>query len=165
MSNDDGTPPNDPVSAGRDQEPERRPNGTFAPGTSGNPSGRPKGSRARVLEALDEVAEDAAGGIVAALATRAQAGDPQAAALVLARVWPARKGRSLVLPELAQAGTTAEGFAALIAAMAEGIITPEEAGAVGAVLTARQQAVEVADLAARLEALEAAHSDASEPSP
>jgi hypothetical protein len=105
---------------------------------------------------MDRRAEDAAGAIIEALVSRARSGDPQAAGMVLARVWPTRKGRPLELPGLAGAATTGAAFDALVQAMAEGTVTPDEAATVAGILTARMQALEVQALADRLAALEAA---------
>lgn len=65
----------------------RRP-GTFPPGTSGNPGGRPKGARDRPWEGLDgllrRAAKREAPAIVNALVAAAKGGDVQAAAALLA---------------------------------------------------------------------------------
>jgi hypothetical protein len=47
----------------------------FQPGQSGNPRGRPPGSRNRVLLALDQIGEDAAADVLRAAIERAKAGD------------------------------------------------------------------------------------------
>lgn len=67
--------------------PPRRP-GTFPPGVSGNPSGRPRGAKDRPREPLDALlhrtAKREGKHIVAALVGAARAGDVQAAAALLA---------------------------------------------------------------------------------
>ena len=66
--------------------PTRRP-GTFPPGVSGNPGGKPKGARDRPWEGLDallkKTAKREARHVVAALVSAAKAGDVQAAACLL----------------------------------------------------------------------------------
>ena len=66
--------------------PPRRP-GTFPPGVSGNPAGKPKGARNRPPEPLDgllrRVAAREARHIIGALVTAAKGGDVQAAAALL----------------------------------------------------------------------------------
>ncbi len=67
--------------------PARRP-GTFPPGVSGNPAGKPKGARNRPPEPLDAFLRKAAAreakAIVNALVDAAKGGDAQAAAALLA---------------------------------------------------------------------------------
>lgn len=125
----------------------------FAPGTSGNPRGRPAGSRPLALLKLDALAEAEAAAIVRQLIRDAKRGDGAAAAQLLARAWPPRRGRPVHLPELAATDTTAA-FHATIAAVAGGRLTVEEGEALGRLLTARVQAIELAELGRRLEAIE-----------
>ncbi len=74
----------------------------FKPGQSGNPSGRPQGSRSKVCVALDALAEGEAEEIVTAMIASAKGGDGQAGRTILERIWPARKGARLAfdLPEV-----------------------------------------------------------------
>jgi hypothetical protein len=64
----------------------------FAPGHSGNPTGRPPGSRNRagLAARLDRLVTAAATDIVEGLVERARAGDALAADVLLQRAWPAR---------------------------------------------------------------------------
>jgi hypothetical protein len=123
---------------------------------SGNAAGRPKGSRNRILAALDKIGEDAAGEVLKKAVEAAKGGDMRAIEAVLSRVWPARKGRPvrLALPALETAADLPAALASVAAAVARGEVTPEEGQAVGALLEAHRRAVETADLAARLDALE-----------
>jgi len=57
---------------------------------SGNPGGGRLGSRHRVARAFDQLAEADARAVVDQVVARAKGGDMQAAALLLARVWPVR---------------------------------------------------------------------------
>jgi hypothetical protein len=69
--------------------------------------------------------------VLEAMVRRAKEGDLKAAEFVLARAWPVRKGRpvALDLPSVATAQGAAAAFAAVLAALAEGRLTPEEAAA------------------------------------
>src|SRR6478752_4448592 len=67
----------------------------FKPGHSGNPAGRPTGSRSKVLTALDALGEGEAESIVKAMIEKAKAGDSVAGRTILERVWPPRKGARL----------------------------------------------------------------------
>ena len=136
---------------------KRKPRGRpFAPGVSGNPSGRPKGARAAAFAALDDLAVEAAPEVLQALIARALEGDPRAAELVFKRAWPERKGRpiTVTLPVMTDAGGLAAGMAAVSTAMGSGDITPDEATAIAAVLDVQRRAIQLDDHEARLKALE-----------
>ena len=128
----------------------------FAAGNRGGP-GRPKGSRNRATQLLDQMAEGSAEAVLQGVLDQARAGDLRAAELVLARLWPSRRGRAveLDLPDTRAAEGVVAGMAAVVQAMASGRLTPEEAHAVGAVLELQRKAIETADLDRRLAALEA----------
>lgn len=132
----------------------------FKPGESGNPAGRPAGSRNRALAALDAIGAAGAEAVLRKTVEAAQGGDVRAAELLLSRVWPARKGRPVLLPGLPAIEQPADLVRALgrvAQAVAEGTITPDEAQAVASVLEAQRRAVETAELAERIERLEEAH--------
>ena len=100
--------------------------------------------------------------MLAATVTAAKRDNSRAAELILARVWPARKGRPVTLPELPAIETPADLARALgtvAEAVASGAITPDEGQAVAAVLEAQRRAVETADLAERVARLEGALDD------
>ena len=81
---------------------------------------------------------------------------PKAAELILARIWPPRRGRPvrLDLPPVRTAAEVSDGMAAVIDAIAEGEVTPEEAATISNVLEARRKALETEELAERIERLE-----------
>ncbi len=91
------------------------------------------------------------------MAERAKQGDLKAADFVLARAWPVRKGRpvALDLPSVATAEGAAAAFREVLAALAEGRLTPEEAGAVTALLETHVRAHEAAGRRREHEELEA----------
>jgi len=130
--------------------------GRFKPGRSGNPAGKPPGARNRALAMLDKLGADSAADVVQGVIDAAKGGDMAAARAVLDRVWPVRRGRpvALDLPNV----TTPEGvtvaLAAVVAAMADGRITPDEAAAVSAVIEGQRRAIETVDLERRIAALE-----------
>ena len=80
----------------------------------------------------------------------------RAAEILLSRLWPRRKGRpvALDLPALNTAADVSAALAVTAAAMAEGTISPEEAGAVAAVIETQRRAMETLELEARIAALE-----------
>jgi hypothetical protein len=134
----------------------------WEPGQSGNPSGKPVGARNKVLIALDHLGGENAEKILAA-AVKAAIGDEknppdlQAAGLILSRVWPARKGRPVVLdiPAIKTAADLPAALGAVTQAVADGTLTPDEGAALASILDAQRRGIETADLEARLIALEA----------
>ena len=141
-----------------DNSPRRQRGRPWPKRTSGNPKGTGTGSRNRATLALDALAEGEASEVLRATVERAKASDTTAAALVLSRVWPQRKGRPtpLDLPPVRSAADLTAATGALIAAMADGTLSPEEAQAASAVLQTHRAALETAELEARVAALEAA---------
>ena len=135
----------------------RGPDGRFREGQSGNPAGRRPGSRNRATLVLDALAEGEAEAVLEAMVERAKQGDLKAAEIVLARAWPVRKGRpiALALPAVSTASGAAAAFREVLAALAEGRLTPEEAAAVTALLEAHVRALEAAGRQRKHEEMEA----------
>ena len=136
---------------------ERDGNGRFRPGRSGNPAGRPCGARRALADHLDTLAAAQAEALLETLCERAKAGDMEAMKLVLAHVWPIRRGRpvQLDLPAVDGPKGAVAASEAVLAAVVAGEVTPEEAGAVSRLIEAHVRAIEVHELDARLMALEA----------
>ena len=127
----------------------------FQPGHPGGP-GRPAGSRNKATLALDKIADDAGEDILNAMVGAAKGGDMTAAAHVLSRIWPIRKGRpiALTLPAIQSASDVVAAVGAVADAVGAGEITPEEGQAVASILEAKRRAIETVDLEQRLTALE-----------
>jgi hypothetical protein len=129
----------------------------FQPGKSGNPAGKPSGTRSAALAALDAIGEAGARGVLEKIVEQAREGDVRAAEIILRRCWPERKGRPLEfgLPTMKTAADLVEAIAAVSAAMAAGVLTTEEAAAAASVLETHRRVIDTSDLAARVAALEA----------
>jgi hypothetical protein len=140
----------EPENAGRDQA------GRFVPGASGNPRGKPQGTRNRAIAALETLMGNSAEDVALAVIKAAEAGDTAAARLVLERVMPARKDSPIAieLPAVDGAAGLVEAGQAILAAVAAGEITPNEADALMSLIERQRRIVETADLEARLAALE-----------
>src|SRR2546430_7352306 len=65
----------------------------FQKGQSGNPSGKPPGTRARVTVLGEKIMQDEADAIVQSVVQAAKNGDPTAMRLCVERLIPVRKGR------------------------------------------------------------------------
>jgi hypothetical protein len=128
----------------------------FQPGQSGNPRGRPAGSRNHITLMLDRLAEADAIDVLRAIVAKAKEGDPRAAELLFSRIWPPRRSRPVILdlPSLATATDLSAALGRVAQAAANGWLAPDEAQAIGAVLELQRKAIETADLEARVARLE-----------
>ncbi len=126
----------------------------FPKGVSGNPAGRPTG-RNKILAALDQIGDDAAEEVLRKAIEAAKAGDLRATELLMSRAWPARKGRALqfTLPKVEKLEDLPVANAAVIAAVSEGLISPEEGQAMTALLREHAGILETTQLAADVAAM------------
>jgi hypothetical protein len=94
--------------------------------------------------------------ITKAVITQARQGDMVACRIVLDRIAPARRGAPVQFkpPTTADATGIAEAFGTVIAALANGEMTPTEASEIAGVLELRRRAIETSEVEARLKALE-----------
>jgi Family of unknown function (DUF5681) len=74
----------------------------FAPGTSGNPSGRPKGARNKATIAAEALLDGEAESLTRKLVEKAKEGDVGALRFCLDRICPPRRGRlvTVEIPEI-----------------------------------------------------------------
>ncbi len=130
--------------------------GRFQPGQSGNPFGRPAGSRNKATLLLADLIDGEGEDIVRALVTAAKSGDVSAGRALLDRLVPPRKDRPVVfaLPALRTAADAAQAMATLTAAVASGALTPGEATELARLVEAFTRALEAADFETRLATLE-----------
>jgi hypothetical protein len=130
--------------------------GRFQKGMSGNPSGKPKGARARITQLAEKLLEDDRDAIVRAVIAAAKGGDPTAMRLCVERLVPLRKGRAVVfdLPAIETPADVVNALGAIAGAMAEGELTPDEANAVAGVIEFRRRAIETVEHEERLRKLE-----------
>ncbi|WP_395688569.1 DUF5681 domain-containing protein [Aestuariivirga sp.] len=128
----------------------------FQRGWSGNPAGRPLGSRNRVTLAVEGLMQGRAEAITQRVVNAALEGDMAAVKLVIDRIAPARKSRPIQidLPEVNDAAGIAQAQATVVAAVAGGEITPEEATGLSGLLEGLRRALETGELEARIRRLE-----------
>lgn len=128
----------------------------FKPGQSGNPAGRPKGSRHKVTLAIEAILEGEAEALTRKAVELAQAGDITALRLCMDRLAPVRRDRPVTfdLPKIETADDLPKATQAIMEAVAGGELTPSEAAELGKLVDAHAKAIEVTDLHRRLAALE-----------
>jgi hypothetical protein len=128
----------------------------FKRGQSGNPDGRPKGSRNVTTVALETLLDGQATALTQKAIDLALAGDMAALRLCIDRILPPRKDRPLTFcfPTITNAAEAAKTMSAILAAVASGEITPTEASEIGKLVDSYVRAVEATELAARIERLE-----------
>ena len=103
----------------------------FQPGQSGNPAGRPRGSRNRRTVIVEKLLDDSAGDLTTAAIARATEGDPAALRACLDRVAPRLRRRPLDfdLPDLVTLADTPGAINAIAQGLARGDLDLEEAAA------------------------------------
>jgi hypothetical protein len=132
----------------------RKTDGTFAPGNK--LGGSKTGSRHAVTKAVEALLDGQHEQLTQKAIDKALEGDMVALRLCLDRLAPTRRDApiSMALPPVRNAADAVEASAAVLAAVAAGEVTPDEAGRVMALLTAHKSIVEAGDHEARIKALE-----------
>src|SRR5262245_30100660 len=108
----------------------------FEKGESGNPAGRPRGSRNRATLLMESLLADDAEAIGRKAIEMAKQGDMAAIRLCMDRLSPARKGEPVAfeLPPLDKPADSVAAAATIVAAVAAGGLTPAGAAGVGKVV-------------------------------
>ena len=130
--------------------------GHFAKGQSGNPAGRPRGSRNATTLALESLLDGQAEALTQKAVELALAGDMAALRLCLDRILPPRRDRPINfdLPPIESPQDAATTVSAVLAAVASGEITPADAGEVSKLIEVYVKVYETAELVERIERLE-----------
>jgi len=91
---------------------------------------------------------------------KAKAGDMMALRICFDRLYPPQKSRSIQidLPPIEQTDDVLHGYNAVLKAISEGSITPDEASTIANVLEAKRKAIETSDIEGRITALEQGYS-------
>lgn len=126
-------------------------------GQSGNPGGKPKGTRHRATTMVLAMMEGSAEEVTRAILQAAKGGDTTAAKLVLERLAPPARERPICLdlPDTSTAAGIALAHRFVVEAVTAGEILPSEATALAALLDGQRKALETMELEARIAALEA----------
>jgi hypothetical protein len=130
----------------------------FQKGQSGNPAGRPQGSRTKATLFAEAILEKDREEIINAVVAAAKNGDSTAMRLCVERLIPVRKGRPIVfdLPPVKTAADIAGAVGELARAMAAGELTTDEASAAASVIEMHRRAIETTEIEQRLQRLEEA---------
>lgn len=128
----------------------------FERGRSGNPNGRPRGSRNRATLAAARLLEGESEALTRKAIEAALGGDRLALRLCLQRILPPCRQLpiDLPMPPVDDAASAIEATAVLVGAVADGQVTLDEAGRFMALLAAQRKIIESAELEQRLVALE-----------
>ena len=123
--------------------------------------GRPKGSRNKSTLIFDAIGHEGIEDVIRMVKEEAhEKRSLRAANMLLARAWPRVRARAQAvevdLPPVESAEGIVQAHAALIAAVAAGEVTPEEATTLAALLDSQRRALETYDLAKQIQALKAA---------
>ena len=102
--------------------------GRWTKGVSGNPAGRPRGSRNKTALAMEALLEEGAEQLINKAITMALAGDTAAMRLCLERILPVRRDRlvHLDLPPIGSAKEISGAMSTILKAIGQGQITPGE---------------------------------------
>jgi hypothetical protein len=123
----------------------------------GNP-GRPPGSKNKVTQIVEQLAEGQAEQLIQKVVELAQSGDVSCLRMILDRVWPVRKGQpvKVAMPPINTSQDIFPAIASIWTAIREGRLTPDEASGLSGVIDRSIQAIELYELTRRIAALEEA---------
>jgi len=144
---------------------QKQNNGQFPKGTSGNPSGRPRGSRNRATLLMEALLEGEAEELTRKVIELAKAGDTHALRLCLERLMPPGRDRLVcfALPPLQSADDFSLGVACILQAVSEAKITPQEGEVLSRILADQATVLKTRDWEQRLQNLE--HPSAQDQTP
>lgn len=136
----------------------RNPEGQWRKGTSGNPAGRPAGSRNHATLLLQALLDGEGEKIARKAIEQAKQGDPHALRLCLERLVPARRERliDLPMPEVKTAQDARVALSSVLVAVGDSQITPGEGEILTRILEAHKRVIETEDHDRRIAELERA---------
>jgi hypothetical protein len=129
---------------------------TFEKGQSGNPAGRPPGSRNKATMLAEAMFQGEAETIIRMAIDKAKDGDMTAIRLCLERVFPRLRDRATVfdLPPINGAPEALAALTTIVAGVRDGDLTAAEGSELGKLVDHYLRALEAKDFAQRLQLLE-----------
>lgn len=136
----------------------RKQGSRFKPGKSGNPAGKPKGSRNAATLAMEALLDGESEALTRKAIELAKGGDMAALRLCLDRILPPRKDRpvTFALPAITGTNDAAAAMSSILAAVSSGDVTPGDAAEVSKLIDSYVRAVEATELHERIARLERA---------
>jgi len=139
---------------------QSRPEMTQVPATRGRPfqngnPGRKPGSKNRTTLVAAALLEREAEELVRKAVELAKAGDVGMLKFLLGRLLPRERLIKLDLPRMDFADDAVEALGAVMGAVSDGKISPSEGAALATLINSYQSAIDMADVAKRLDSLEA----------
>jgi hypothetical protein len=130
----------------------------FAPGVSGNPTGKKRGTKNRATVLAQKLVEKDIKAVMGVISLAALAGDLTACKIIADRILPPTRptGRmvNFDMPSLKSMGDVTSALDSLLQAVSNGQISVDEANALSSVIERVGKAISESDLERRLEAIE-----------
>jgi len=129
--------------------------GRFAKGNPGGP-GRPRGAVRVAASTLDQIAAEAAVELIKVAIDLARAGDREALKMVMARIWPERRGRPLDIdvPAVAKVADLSAAATGVADAVLQGELTPREGREVSSLFEMHCRVLDTIEYEQRLQEIE-----------
>jgi hypothetical protein len=128
----------------------------FKPGQSGNPAGKPKGTRNKTTVALETLLDGEAETLTRKAIEMALGGDATMMRLCIERVIPARRDRPInfELPPLVTTKDASIAMLKILEGVSKGELTPSEAGEISKVIENYAETVRLSELEQRISEME-----------
>lgn len=128
----------------------------YKKGQSGNPAGKPKGTRNKTTVLLEALLDGKAQALTEKAITMAESGDPAMMRLCIERLIPPRKDRPInfELPPLKTTQDASLAMLTILEGVARGELTPSEASEISKVIENYADTVRLTDLEARISEME-----------
>lgn len=129
----------------------------FKKGESGNPKGKPKGTRHKTTQLAYAMMEGGLEAILEQVVAKAKAGDMLACRIIIDKFVPNQKDRTVAieLPPIVTLDEVGHAQSEILQAVVSGDITPNEGEKIASIVDVRRRSIETIELEARIAELEA----------